>query len=293
MPADSLSPTAAASPDIPTINLDGLLERYRVLLLDAYGVLVTSTGILPGAVELIERLNREGREYSIVTNDASRLPETYERRFRAVGLEISAERVITSGSLLERHFREARLRGLRSAFMGTEETGVYVERAGGRLVAAGEDFDVLVLGDEQGPPLLETIDLLLSGVFRRLDRGQPVHLVLPNPDRLYPKGNGAFGFGIGSVARMFEAALEHRYPGREDLRFIRLGKPCAPIFEAAVARHGGRDRMAEMVMVGDQLATDIRGARDFGLDSVLVSGGVTPTGGGGAAAGVRPTWKLV
>jgi len=281
---------SASAPDVPTITLDALLVRYRVLLLDAYGVLVTSTGILPGAAELIDRLNREGREFSIVTNDASRLPETYARRFRGIGLEISAEQVITSGSLLERHFREQGLRGKCCAYMGPEDTGTYVERAGGRLVAPDEEFEVLVLGDEQGPPLLETMDLLVSGVFRRVDRGQPVHLVLPNPDRLYPKGGDAFGVGIGSVARMVEAALEQRYPEREDLRFTRLGKPCAPIFEAAVERHGGRRRMAEMVMVGDQLATDIRGARDFGLDSVLVTGGAA--GSGGAAGAVRPTWRL-
>ncbi len=279
--------------DVPTITLDGLLDRYRVLLLDAYGVLVTSTGALPGAVELIGRLNREGREYSIVTNDASRLPETIARRFQGFGLEVAAERVITSGSLLEGHFRERGLRGLRCAFMGPEDTGTYIERAGGRPVAPDEDFEVLVLGDEQGPPLLQTMDLLLSGVIRRVDRAQPIHLVLPNPDRLYPKGNGAFGLGIGSVARMVEAALAHRYPGRDDLRFTRLGKPCAPMFDAAVARHGGRERMAEMVMVGDQLATDIRGARDFGLDSALVTGGVTAAVTDGSVTGVRPTWKLV
>ena len=291
MPADSLA--SPASPDTPTITLDGLLDRYRVLLLDAYGVLVTATGILPGAVELIGRLNREGREFSIVTNDASRLSETYERRFRGMGLEIPAERVITSGSLLARHFREQGLSGARCAFMGTEETGVYIERAGGRLVGADEDFEVLVLGDEQGPPLLETMDLLVTGLFRRIDRAEPVHLVLPNPDRIYPKGGGAFGLGIGSVARMVEAALDHRYPGRDELRFTRLGKPCAPIFEAAVARHGGRRRLAEMVMVGDQLATDVRGARDFGLESVLVAGGAAAAAVGGAAEDVRPTWRLV
>jgi len=292
MPAASDSDRADLG-DVPTITVDGLLARYRVLLLDAYGVLVTATGVLPGAVELIERLNREGRELSIVTNDASRLPETYERRFWSLGLEIPAERVITSGSLLAPYFRDEGLRDARCAFMGPVDVGTYIERAGGRVVTPEEDFEVLVLGDEQGPPLLETMDRLLTGALRRIDRGDPLHLVLPNPDRLYPKGGGAFGHGIGSIARMVEAALEHRYPGRDDLRFTRLGKPFAPIFEAAVARHGGRGRMAEMVMVGDQLATDVRGARDFGLDSVLVAGGVTPTVGRDATVGVLPTWRLV
>jgi ribonucleotide monophosphatase NagD (HAD superfamily) len=32
-----------------------------------------------------------------------------------------------------------------------------------------------------------------------------------------------------------------------------------------------------MVMIGDQIATDIHGARAFGLDSVLVGSGITNT----------------
>jgi ribonucleotide monophosphatase NagD (HAD superfamily) len=44
-----------------------------------------------------------------------------------------------------------------------------------------------------------------------------------------------------------------------------------------------------MVMVGDQLETDIRGARDFGLDSVLVAGGVSAASAGD---GLGPTWRL-
>jgi ribonucleotide monophosphatase NagD (HAD superfamily) len=46
-----------------------------------------------------------------------------------------------------------------------------------------------------------------------------------------------------------------------------------------------------MVMVGDQLETDIRGARAFGLDAVLVMTGVTEDVSD-AADEVRPTYLL-
>ena len=288
--------------EVPKLPLDELLHRYSVLLLDAYGVLVTSTGPVPGAAALIDRLHREGREYSILTNDASRLPESCSRRYRELGVDVAPERVITSGSLLEGHFREHGLRGKRCAFLGTEDTGAYIEQAGGRRVGPDEDFEVLVLGDERvledGPPFLATVDHLLTGLLRRLDRSEPVHLVIPNPDLVYPKGNGAFGFAVGSVARMFEGVLAQRASGPEDpdrdgLRFTPLGKPHAPMFEQAVERHGGRKRIGEMVMVGDQLETDIRGARDFGIDTVLVDGGVAPAHSEAERFGeVRPTWRL-
>ena len=41
---------------ISKINIETLLAKYSVLLLDAYGVLVHSSGALPGAARLIDTL---------------------------------------------------------------------------------------------------------------------------------------------------------------------------------------------------------------------------------------------
>jgi ribonucleotide monophosphatase NagD (HAD superfamily) len=58
-------------------DIDHLLERYELILLDAYGVLLDKRGALPGARELISRLNSEQRPYYLLTNSASRLPEIF------------------------------------------------------------------------------------------------------------------------------------------------------------------------------------------------------------------------
>ena len=64
------------------------------------------------------------------------------------------------------------------------------------------------------------------------------------------------------------------------------------IFEAALARVGTRNA----VMVGDQLATDIRGAHNAGIASALVSRGLTNTTSGAtmdfSAAGGPPTYLV-
>ena len=62
--------------EIQKITIDELIKRYSVLLLDAYGVLVHSSGGLEGAGELITKLNQKGTSYFILTNDASKLPLT-------------------------------------------------------------------------------------------------------------------------------------------------------------------------------------------------------------------------
>ena len=50
---------------IPEITIEALIQRYEVLLLDAFGVLVHSSGTLAGAVELIARLNQTAASYYI------------------------------------------------------------------------------------------------------------------------------------------------------------------------------------------------------------------------------------
>jgi ribonucleotide monophosphatase NagD (HAD superfamily) len=47
-----------------------------------------------------------------------------------------------------------------------------------------------------------------------------------------------------------------------------------------------------MVMLGDQLDTDIRGANDFGLDSVLVTTGVGASTMPSLPGHPRPTYRL-
>jgi HAD superfamily hydrolase (TIGR01450 family) len=260
------------TPSIPSITVDRLIDQYAVLLLDAYGVLITHQGAFPGATELIDRLNSMGKPYFILTNDASRSPQSSAGRYQDMGLDISVERIITSGLLLGPYFESAGLRGSRCIVLGTEESLAYVTDAGGEVVSLtdGVDAETLVVCDERGYPLRENLDQVVSLLFRRIDRGDPVHLVLANPDLVYPAGHDRYGLTAGAVAHILEGVLGPRYPERDDLRFVRLGKPNPPMFEEVTRRAGTRD----MIMVGDQLGTDIRGANRFGIDSALVVTGL-------------------
>jgi HAD superfamily hydrolase (TIGR01450 family) len=261
--------------ETPRITVDALLDRYEAILLDAYGVLLTHEGALPGAAGLIDRLHRGSKPWFILTNDASRTPESSARRYQGLGLAVPPERVITSGSLLPAHFRREGLEGKACVVLGTGDSIRTVAEAGGRILPAADDADleVLVVCDEQGYPFRGTLDRVVTCLFRRLDRGQEVRLILANPDIIYPEGAERYGLTAGGIAGFLEAALSVRYPGRKP-GFERLGKPHSPMFEEAERRAGTRT----LVMVGDQLATDIRGARQFGIDSALVLSGLTQSG---------------
>jgi HAD superfamily hydrolase (TIGR01450 family) len=250
-------------------SLDAILEGYPVILLDAYGVLVHSSGAMAGARALIERLRHEGRRWFVLTNDASRLPDTAARHYQRLGLEIPAEAIITSGQLIARYFHDHGLRGAKTIVFGTPDSVRYVEQAGGIPVPPHEDAEVIAICDEAAGDFLGEIDHVLSTIIRAIDRGRRLHLILPNPDLIYPKGSGGFGIAAGSVAVMIEHAIALRTPSPP--RFVSLGKPFAPIFEEAERRSGTR----EMILIGDQIETDILGARRYGITSALVATGVS------------------
>lgn len=264
-----------------------------MFLLDAYGVLVTSSGPLPGAVDLLDRLVRDGRTWLILSNDATRSIETTVDRYRSFGLPVSADRVLTSGALLAGHFEREGLKGARCIVIGTNDSRAYVRSAGGIVVDPDDDTASVCVScgvsDEGGVPFMDAMNKTISTVLRRLETGQPMRFVLPNPDVVYPTDDRSFALTAGGIAATLQAVIDLRNPdGRH--RFEPLGKPYAPIFDAALARVPDVDRR-RVIMVGDQLGTDVLGAATAGIDSVLLETGVARRADIDGAA-VRPTWLL-
>jgi HAD superfamily hydrolase (TIGR01450 family) len=259
--------TPAVTPVATTIA--ALLERYEGVLIDAYGVLVDERGLLPGAAALLAELDRRQAPFAIVTNDASRLPATIVARFASQGVAITPERVVTSGSLLPGYFRDRGLAGARTCVLGTPDAFSYVREGGGVPIALerGMTLDALAVCDDSGTPFVEGIALAFSAVVRAVHAGQRPALVLPNPDLIYPRGGGEYGFTAGAMALLIETALARRFPAA-NLRFDHLGKPAPHLFTEARRRLGDK----RVVMIGDQLETDIAGAQAAGIDAALLAG---------------------
>ena len=248
-----------------------LLDRYAGILLDVYGVLLDGSGALPGARELLEELARRDTPFAIVTNDASRSIDTYVRRFAKFGLTVAGDRLVTSGSLLPGYFAAKSLAGARVCVLGTDDSATFVRAGGGKVVPLeqGLDFDVLAVCDDAGFDFLSSIEWALSALVRAIEAGRRPTLVLPNPDLVYPKSPGELGFTAGAMALVIEAALARRFP-HERFVFDRLGKPEPHLFVQAANLLGiAVDRL---VMIGDQLETDVAGARAAGCDAALLAG---------------------
>lgn len=270
------------------LTFDEARARHAALLIDAYGVLVDGGGALPGAAEAIAALERDGVPWLLLTNDASRLPSRNAARLQSLGIPVRADRVLSSGMLLAPAFRALGLQGARCVVLGSPDSQTYVQEAGGELTPAteAETCDAVVIADDSGFDFLPTMEAVLTGLMRAVERGRPPALLLPNPDLIYPARGGAYGFTAGSLAAMLEGALTLRFADQAP-RFTHLGKPAAMIFEAALARLGTRDAL----MLGDQLHTDIAGAAGVGIPSALLLTGLT-TQDALRRSEIRPTYVI-
>ena len=72
---------------------------------------------------------------------------------------------------------------------------------------------------------------MLTLITRRMDAGNPIRLVVPNPDVLYPDGGDRYAIGPGGLAEMIESAVSKRFGDEDAVKFTKLGKPYAPMFD--------------------------------------------------------------
>ena len=282
------------SPSI--ISSDDLVERYDAIAFDSYGVLVDGIDPLPGAIELTERLTAAGKPWLLATNDASRLTGSRIEVMQGQGFGIEEDQVISAGSLLRRFFEERGVTGTQCIATGHGDAVEFVRLAGCEPVGLTPDDEVstsLVIAGITGYDWFEATGDMLSLIIRRMDAGNPLHLVVPNPDVLYPDGIERFAIGPGGLAEMIETAVSRCFGDDDAVKFTKLGKPYAPMFDAIKERLNGYNKVA---FVGDQLHTDIAGANRAGLDSVLIGTGITRWESAsdlkGVAASMMPTLLL-
>ncbi|MBT7467057.1 MAG: HAD-IIA family hydrolase [Chloroflexi bacterium] len=258
------------SPTQTTISV--LIEKYDALFFDSFGVLIDGVDALPNAVDLIDQMNADQTNYFVVTNDASVSLDSRVETFASKGFSISKERIINSGTLMTGYIAEGDLQGIPTLVLGTQDVKDYTTDAGVRLVSldGNEEPDLVVIGHSGPYDWKSTLEELLRLFSRRFQQNNPVRLVLPNPDFIYPNGPGVFGFGAAAFVNALEQALERLHGPHDSLIATKLGKPHAPIFNAAIDSAG----TTNAVMIGDQLETDISGANSAGIDSAVVTTGI-------------------
>lgn len=235
-----------------TINFDEL----RAVLFDMDGVLYRGKTILPAVGEMLAFLEDRDLPYACITNNSSMSPQQYEAKLAAMGIAMPAERVFTSATVTGSYLRERYAQGTTVFIVGGSglhealfADGHFVEMAQQpQLVVQGADFKLTY----------EKLRLACLAIR------QGARYVATNPDRTFPSEEGLIP-GAGAVTAALVAAT--------DTMPLVVGKPEPTIFLTAAAILGVNP--LQTLVIGDRLDTDIAGAANAGMVSVLVLTGVS------------------
>lgn len=242
-------------------RLDALTERYDVILCDVWGVLHNGVAPFPAAGEALERARSKGATVVLITN-SPRPRKGVIDQLRVIGVPDSAyDRIVTSGDVTRELIRS----GPRKVFhLGPDRDFELYDGLDIDLVEEFEADGVVCTGlfDDE----TETPDDYADMLQRLRSRNLP--FICANPDIVVERGPRLI-WCAGALARDY---------GQLGGRTLIAGKPHRPIYEAALAAaqelRGTPVDHDRVLAIGDGMLTDVKGAEQFGLDVLYISGGI-------------------
>ncbi|XP_067859094.1 glycerol-3-phosphate phosphatase [Heptranchias perlo] len=256
-----------------------VLASVDALLFDCDGVLWKGDTPIPGAAQLINRLQERGKRVFFLTNNSTKSRQMYGEKLRSLCFQARPDQVFGTAPCAALYLRhEAKLRG--SVYL----IGSAALR--GELQAQGIACSGPGTGPELTPgpgpmqawaaePLDPNVGAVLIGfdehfTYLKLCRAarylqDPACIfVATNTDTLLPLEGGGIP-GTGCLVKAVEAASKRTAHV--------IGKPSAFMFECVVKEHGVDP--SRTVMVGDRLDTDILMGSNCGLRTILTLTGVS------------------
>jgi glycerol-1-phosphatase len=229
-----------------------LAQEYDCLLLDLDGTVFRGHELTEGAAESLDKA--QGRKL-FITNNASRSAAEVAKHLHDLGLDTTADGVVTSAQSAARLLAGQLPPESRVLVVGTESLAAEIAAAGLRPVRVWEDKpDAVVQGHSTETGWTNLAEAALAIRAGALWVAANVDPTLPTERGLVP--------GNGSMVAALKAAT--------DAEPQVAGKPAPMLMKDALARG---DFRAPLV-VGDRLNTDIAGAIAAELPSMMVLTGV-------------------
>jgi HAD superfamily hydrolase (TIGR01458 family) len=255
----------------------------RGVLLDLDGVVYVGDDPVPGAAAAVDWLAREGVPYRYLTNTTSRPRRAIVDKLTGMGITVTADQVLTPAvaavAWLRRH--------------DVEHPALFVPDATAAELA---DLHPLPAGAEEGAGAVVVGDLGAGWDFATINRAFRLLMSDPGPPLValgltrYWRAEDGLRLDAGPYVRALEYAA-----GRPA---VVLGKPDPAFYGTAVDDLGLEP--AQVVMVGDDIRTDVEGAQRAGLVGLLVrtgkfasadlGGAVTPDAVIGSIADLPRWW---
>jgi HAD superfamily hydrolase (TIGR01459 family) len=238
------------------------LAGYDVIFCDVWGVVHDGIRAHPQASGVLAEFRRHGGTVVLISNAPSTATEVAALLDRKQVPRAAWNAIVTSGDLTRLRIGEI---GVRRIFHIGAARGEHVfDGLGVRLVDIHE-ADAIV-ATELTDYYTETPDDYRPVLQEAASRGLP--FICANPDLVVHVGDDLLPCA-GALAVIYEEMGGQVYWA---------GKPHAPIYAKALTyaeeARGAPVVRSRILAIGDALRTDGAGARAFGIDALLIAGGI-------------------
>ncbi|AGB41676.1 phosphoglycolate/pyridoxal phosphate phosphatase family [Halobacteroides halobius DSM 5150] len=239
------------------------LANIECFLLDMDGTFYLEDHLIPGALDFIETLEKQNKEYVFLTNNSSKSSRDYQTKLKRLGLCVPLDKIINSGEVTADYIYNQNSEA-KVYVVGTNSLKAEFEEIGLEVITKGEvldhnqSVDYVVLGFDTSlnyQKLKVAHTLILEGV----------EYIATNPDYVCPLAGGKTIPDCGSMIDLLKAST-----GKEPLV---MGKPNDAMVNYILSTQDlKKDKIA---MVGDRLYTDVKFAINADITSILVLTGET------------------
>ncbi len=244
----------------PVVNISKVIEPFEAVVVGLFGVLYDGKNFRSEAIEALKSLKRSGRKIILLSNTSLRVQQVV-RLLNDNKIPVMVfDAIVTAGELL--HYK---LKAKTDMFKGLGLTYVNIGGAQGLGVFSGLDYlpvDDLGRADFMFIGSCKTPTDLVENYLPVLEHAASLNMPLVcagNDTSSYM--NGEISLAPGAVAEQY-AVLGGR--------IITVGKPDVRVMEYALECLEGIDR-SNVLLVGDNLATDIKGANLSQISSALTT----------------------
>jgi len=231
-----------------------ILESLRVFFFDLDGVLAVGKEKprYLGGRDLMQRLKEMGKKTYVLTNDSTQTREDVLRNLAGLGFEFEVNQILTSsyltGAYLTEKFGRAKV-----CVVGEEGLRRELEAAGHEASDAPQAVVVGLDRQLSYEKLNDALRYLRAGAVLVVSYGGTVYMGARGPE-----------LSAGPIVKALEFA--------SGKRAALIGKPSPRMFRLGL--HLANEKASRAVMVGDQIETDLIGARKAGVRTILVLTGV-------------------
>ena len=241
------------SENLDNNGLRSIADNYDIFYIDLWGVVHNGINLHKNAIETLEEITKAKKKYVLLTN-APRPNKTVKSFLEKMGMSKEIRENVYSSGEVALNYLKKNLLDKKFYHLGpTRDFDLFLDFKNNKTEDIKESSCLLCTGlfEDQDDDLRYYKELLEEHINKKM--------ICTNPDLIVDRGDKR-ELCAGSVASVFEKI------GGEVVYF---GKPFPEVYNQSI-----NNKKKNILSIGDNLNTDIKGANLLNYDSLIISNGI-------------------